>query len=172
MIDQYKIMHRNPKRFPGFSIKFHIEDIDNLVKKHKVDSLLDYGCGKGYQYLASRCHESWGILPHCYDPGVTFLDTKPEGVFGGVICTDVLEHIPEEDINSFLKTLFDHADKFIFLSIATFPARKSLPNGLNCHVTVKDSDWWIKQIVSFMTYDIDCVVSFRHADNETELVVV
>jgi len=169
LIQQYIEMHSNPKRFPGFSIKEHISEITSLVEKHAVFNLLDYGCGKGYQYLAKRYHESWGILPHCYDPGVTFLNIKPEGTFGGVICTDVLEHIPAEEIKSFLTELFSYADKFIFLSIATFPARKSLPNGTNCHVTVENKEWWLKQIKPFVT-NLDCVVSFRHLDNKFELV--
>jgi hypothetical protein len=162
-------MHGNPKRFPGFSLKSYVDYITTLVNKHEPDNLLDYGCGKGYQYLVKRCHEPWGILPHCYDPAVTFLDTKPEGTFGGVICTDVLEHVPEDDVDFVLSELFKYAEKFVFLSIATFPARKTMPNGINCHVTVKDKRWWLDKILQ-VSGDIDCVVCFHLVDNQFELV--
>lgn len=33
-----------------------------------------------------------------YDPGYEPYSTLPVGDFDGVICTDVLEHCPEEDI--------------------------------------------------------------------------
>lgn len=170
MIDQYKKMHANPKRFPGFSLKAYTDHIADLVKKHHPESLLDYGCGKGYQYLAKRCHESWGgLLPHCYDPAVTFLDTKPEGTFGGVICTDVLEHVPEEDVDHVLSELFGYAESFLFLAVATFPARKTMPNGLNCHVTVKDKHWWLDKINS-ASNGVNCTVCFHLPGNDFELV--
>jgi hypothetical protein len=41
--------------------------------------------------------EYWGVESiRCYDPGYPPFSTLPEGRFDGVICTDVLEHCPEE----------------------------------------------------------------------------
>jgi hypothetical protein len=48
------------------------------------DRLLDYGSGKGYQYLARRYHERWGgLLPHCYDIGVQQLSPSPRASSAG-----------------------------------------------------------------------------------------
>lgn len=144
-IEMYKEMHRNPKRFPGYSLSAYADTIADMVEEYSANTLLDYGCGKGYQYLNRRVHERWGgILPTCYDPGVPFLNTPPaEGLkFDGVICTDVLEHIPKDNVKKFIRTLFDYADKFVFMTVATFPANKELPNGENCHVTIKSLVWW------------------------------
>lgn len=146
----YQELHRNPKRFPGYSLSAYADEIAEMVIQYSAKTLLDYGCGKGYQYLSRRVHEKWGaILPTCYDPGVSYLDKLPlKGTkFDGVICTDVLEHIPRQDVKKFLKVLFDYADKFVFLTVATFPAEKELPNGENCHITVRPIAWWRELIV-------------------------
>lgn len=148
LLDQYKQMHKNPKRFPGNSTKRYVAPIADLIVEYDAKTLLDYGSGKGMQYLSSRIHEQWwgGILPTCYDPGYAPLARRPEGTFEGVICTDVMEHIEECDIHKVLKDIFGYADKFVFLGIATFPASKTLPDGRNCHVTIRPPEWWDRVI--------------------------
>src|SRR5690349_12127625 len=120
----YGKLHENMKYFPGFSLVDHIEPIKQLVEKHRPESILDYGCGKGYQYLIRRCHEQWGgLLPHCYDIGLPHLRQKPERVFEGVICTDMLEHIEEGDVPGVIAEICGYATKFVFCSIGTALAR-------------------------------------------------
>ena len=34
------------------------------------------------------------------------------------------------------------ADKFAFFAISTRPAKKTLPDGRNAHLTVQSPDWW------------------------------
>jgi len=159
----YGAMHdKNAKHFSGYSIKPYVQEIAGLVYKHvtvrldtmAVDSrLLDYGSGKGYQYLALRVHEHWGgSLPVCYDPGVVQLRIKPEGKFNGIICTDVLEHIEEADLDGVLDDLFGFAADigFVFLSIACRPAkRKRLPDGRDVHVTIKPPTWWAAKLAKY-----------------------
>lgn len=158
LIDQYKIMHKNPKRFPGNSTKRYVSEINLMIETHEAKTLLDYGSGKGMQYLNSRVHEQWGgILPTCYDPGFAPLSKRPEGTFDGVICTDVMEHIEERDVVKVLEDIFDYANKFVFLGIACFPASKTLPDGRNCHVTIRSPGWWdniIDQIAADKSYSI------------------
>jgi hypothetical protein len=64
-----------------------------------------------------------------------------------VICTDVLEHCPEEDIPWILDELFAYARKFVYANVACFPARKRLPSGGNAHCTIKPVKWWEAEIV-------------------------
>lgn len=138
-------MHANPKRFQGYSIKGHVQNIKDLVVTHGATSLLDYGCGKGMQYLKLRVHERWGgILPHCYDPGIKALSELPDGNFDGVICTDVLEHVPESEITGVVDELIGKADRFLYASIDLEPARKHLPDGRNAHVLLKPEAWWLE----------------------------
>lgn len=146
---QYGAMHESGKRFPGYSLGAYVEPIKVLIEKHNPDRLLDYGCGKGYQYLARRYHDRWGgLLPHCYDIGVQQLSTKPEGQFGGVINTDMLEHIEKPDLPAILDELigFVAPGGFLFLGISCRPTRKKLPQGGDVHRTIEPPLWWGKLI--------------------------
>lgn len=145
LIDQYRAMHE-AGHFAGHSLKQHIPEIAALVEKHEAKTLLDYGCGKGYQY-AEGVHDAWGgVMPTLYDPAVPWLAERPEGRFDGVICTDVLEHLDNPE--SVIRDIFSFAGKFAFFSVCTRPARKKLPDGRNCHLTVKPEDWWLDLIAA------------------------
>lgn len=144
----YGTMHENnPKHFPGYTSKRYKEVIARLVEEYDPKRILDYGCGKGYQYLGLRIHEAWGgLLPHCYDPAVRQLNVRPEGFFQGLICTDVLEHIEEKDLVGVVKDMLSFVDDykaFAFISVSCIPAKnKKLPDGRNVHVTIKPPEWW------------------------------
>jgi SAM-dependent methyltransferase len=138
--EQYRLLHE-AGHFPGFSIRKHVTSIDGLIRKTGSKTILDYGCGKGRQYAELNLHKYWNVEPTLYDPA-TFPE-KPEGRFDGVVCTDVLEHIPEEDLREVLREIFNYSRKFVFLSICTREARKTLPDGRNAHLTIKPEEWWL-----------------------------
>ncbi len=144
----YGQMHKNPKAFPGFSIKWAVKEISERVKKTKSKTLLDYGCGKGKQYSERRVHDQWGgIMPRLYDVGVPEFSRKPEGPYDGVICVDVMEHIEEADVERVLTEVIGYAKKFVIFHIACRPSkRKKLPDGRDVHVTVRKPDWWRRKI--------------------------
>lgn len=161
----YGRMHEaRAKAFSGYSIKDHVEAIAVLVMRNGAGRLLDYGSGKGYQYLSRRVHDAWGgLLPHCYDPGVVQLREKPEGTFDGIICTDVMEHIEEADVDAVLADIFGYArDRaFVYFCIACRPAkRKRLPDGRDVHVTVKPPQWWNEKLDKFRREQLQIVVEF------------
>lgn len=146
---EYGEMHAKGKYFPGFSISPYVTAIAALVDQHKPERLLDFGSGRGLQYLKRRDHEKWGgLLPHCYDIGVRGLDELPDGEFGGVLCTDVLEHIAERDVPGFIDQLLAKTAEagFLFLVISCRPSRKRLPSGGDVHVTIKPPSWWKAQL--------------------------
>lgn len=143
LVEQYRLMHESG-HFPGYSIRQYVDDIDALVRKTGAKTILDYGCGKGRQYADLKLHEFWKVAPTLYDPAV--FPEKPEGTFHGVVCTDVLEHVPEEDLEEVLREIFAYAERFAFLSICTRKAKKTLPDGRNAHLTVKPEEWWLSLI--------------------------
>jgi hypothetical protein len=146
----YAPFHENQKLFPGYTIERYVDIIAGLVKHHKPTSMLDYGCGKGYQYVGRRVHERWGgILPHCYDIGVRQLNEHPTGKFGAVVCTDVMEHIATPDIPEVLRDIFSFAEKggFVFFGIScALSKNKAFPDGRNVHLTVQPPAWWEETI--------------------------
>lgn len=158
-IDQYKKAHEDPLTFPGISIKRYVKYITQLIAQTKTETLLDFGCGKGEQYSSAKLkkewgelpNEIWGITPTLYDPAVKKYKKFPKGKFDGVICTDVMEHIPEESVIDVLNQMISKVkpDGFLFLSIATYKGNSEayrLPNGEKCHITVYPQKWWLQKI--------------------------
>ena len=146
--------------FPGQSLFAHIARIKRLIDRTQAKTILDYGAGKGLQYrpqriliggehVADGVAEYWDVDEvHCYDPGYAPHSACPQGRFDGVVCTDVLEHCPEEDLGWILGEIFGYAQRFAYLNVACYPARKTLPNGENAHVTVRPSEWWRSYVAS------------------------
>lgn len=171
---EYGQLHAKGKYFPGFSISPYVPELAKLVEQHKPRSLLDYGSGRGLQYLKRRVHEEWGgLLPYCYDIGVNGLHEKPmaHGPFGGVICTDMLEHIAEADLPGILDDLvgFTKCGGFMFLVISCRPSKKKLPSGGDVHVTVKPPSWWRETLMKALAgAELHAVVHFDVAGHFDE----
>lgn len=146
--------HPPERTFPGGSLLPQVSRIRQMIAASGAQNILDYGCGKGLQYelrgvtvpgegTFESVQDYWDVdYVHCYDPNFLPLSEVPTGTFDGVICTDVLEHCPEDDIAWIVDELFAYANRFVFANVACYPARKQLPNGENAHVTLKPVPWW------------------------------
>jgi hypothetical protein len=145
--------------FSGGSLKRQMPLIRGLIKATGAGSVLDYGAGKGGAYkthdfklkgeTVSSVQDYWGVERIvCYDPGYGPYSSLPEGQFDGVICVDVLEHLPEQDLPWVLEEQFRYSQKFVFGNIASYPAEKTLPNGENAHCTIQPLEWWRDTIVA------------------------
>jgi hypothetical protein len=163
MLEQYRALHRDGEKFmalepgetfSGVSLLPHLRRIKRLIDLTGADRLLDYGCGKGYQYApgAIRADEYdgsdnvidyWDVLEvDCYDPCFERYSTLPAGRYDGVVSTDVLEHCVEEDVPWIVEEMFGYATRFIYANVACYPAKARLPNGENAHCTVRPLEWW------------------------------
>lgn len=146
------------KTFYGQSLFPHIGAIKSAVELYQLNTLLDYGCGKASAYNTAELEnpdgrvikglkDIWGVDKiSFYDPAYEPYSELPSGTFDSVICTDVLEHCPEEDIDWIIEELFGFAEKYLIFTIACYPVNKILPNGENAHVTVKQPGWWVNKI--------------------------
>jgi hypothetical protein len=140
--------------FNGMSLLPQAVRIKRLVERTGASTLLDYGSGKGVQYdlrpvkapdgsLHDSMVDYWDVIAvQCYDPCYEPYSKLPRGKFDGVICTDVLEHCPEEDLPWILDEIFGYAERFVYANIACYPASKRLPNGEDAHCTIKPVAWW------------------------------
>ena len=116
-----------------------------LLHLDKVETVLDYGCGQSrlVDWLA-RMNDATATR---FDPAVPEHATPPTGRFDAVIDTDILEHIPEEDVDDFLRKIRALTDNAYF-NVSVREAIAILPNGGNVHCTVKESKWWGQKIAN------------------------
>lgn len=182
LIEQYQQLHVEGEKsmglapentFPGQSLIPQAPDIKRIIQKVNAKTILDYGSGKGLQYeprpiVVKDSDLKFESIPHfwgvdsvtCYDPCYVPFSNLPNEKFDGVVCTDVLEHCPEEDIDWVVDGLFSFATKFVYANIACYPAKKTLPNGENAHCTIKSSNWWLEKIKAISSNHPDIVFEF------------
>ncbi len=163
LVELYRSMHRDgdaahglnaEQTFPGQSLPRQAHRIKPLVARTQARTILDYGSGKGTQYRPgpikqegvvrwNSIQEYWGVESiRCYDPAYEPFSELPSGRFDGVVCTDVLEHCPEQDLEWIVDGFFAFAGKFVFANVACYPAAKRLPNGENAHCTIRPAAFW------------------------------
>lgn len=146
MIPRYRELAALGESLRGLTILRYADEIGDLVRRHRAQRLLDFGCGAGDAYRQPHVvHRSWGLRwfeVELYDPAFDEHAEKPHGIFDGVICCDVLEHVPRDAVDAFIVTLFSHARRFVWASVCCRPAKKAFPDGTNLHVTIEPADWW------------------------------
>ena len=124
------------KSWAGYDVVKYQKKIKDLVDRYGAKTILDYGCGKGLQYKeklpygGSASHElaqeEWktfdqylGVTVYKYDPCVAgFTELPPAGLkFDGVICTQVLNSVPDDDMEWVRNLLENYAIKFCFIGL-------------------------------------------------------
>jgi hypothetical protein len=148
LIDQYKKLHEEKENYgtgyntgtskmKGFDLKYFLK----FLTENKSEFILDYGCGKGklVEFLNEKEYRCAG-----YDPAVEKYNkiNLPEWSFDTLICLDVLEHIPEDEIDGLLDDILSYDTNTLFFIVSCKLAKTKLPDGTNPHVTVKPVSWW------------------------------
>lgn len=110
--------HASSKTFSGQLVVPHAETVKELIGRHEVRSILDYGCGKGLQYAdhATSLEAHWGVPVTKYDPAWPPYADEPVGTFDMVICTHVLEWIPPSDVGWVIDRIYSLAIKAVFIA--------------------------------------------------------
>ena len=142
------------KTYAGRSLPPHVVPIRKLIRRFDARTILDYGSGKGAHYARrniklpeGQCVDTlasfWEVDQiTCYDPAYVPFSDLPTSRFDGVICTDVFEHCPEEDVPWIVDEVFSFSRKFVYANVACYPAKQSLPSGENAHCTIRPPTWW------------------------------
>ena len=121
--------------------------VEDLIRKHRASSVLDYGCGTGTLARQLRAAGIRGLRVDEYDPAIPGKDHLPS--FADlVVCTDVLEHIEPDRLDVVIEHLKVLARKAIFVVVSTRAANILLPGGENAHLTIQPAEWWEDKLKS------------------------
>ena len=176
LVEEYKRLHKDSTIFPGKSITKYAHYIRSIIRDNKCQTLLDYGSGKGTLYteepnkLGKPLHKFLKIKDYTlYDPGLEEFSKLPIDTYDIVICVDVMEHLPEQDLEWIIDRIMSFGNKAIFLNIACYEALKKFPNGKNVHITVHEPEWWI-DLINKIWYDkhkkrINVYAAFEEVEN-------
>jgi hypothetical protein len=158
LLKEYIEMHQSSdKMFNGKSLLKFANVIQHVLRENNCKTLLDYGSGKGQLYtdeykkisdeLPAPLPQYWGLEEYTlYDPAFEEYSTLPYGGYDAVVSTDVLEHVPEEDLGWVVEEILDYSKKIVFLNISCMEAVKTFKDGSNVHVSVFNPVTWAKFI--------------------------
>ena len=139
----YRKMHES--QHYGASASLYVEYLLPYIKD--ALSVLDYGCGRSD--LVAYFWKNGGRDLARYDPAVNEYKAMPEDAFDVVLCCDVMEHIPMQDVDRVLVDIRQKASKRVLFVISTKLARATLPDGRNAHVTVLNKREWTRWLCDY-----------------------
>lgn len=177
-VDMYKILHKDNPNY-GWGAVHLLPEIAIFIDFLKPQSVLDFGCGKGnlVKALGERYPD---IKAYGYDPGMDGFDFMPVNRVDLVINTDVLEHIPENELPETIERI-SRLSNNVFFYLNHGKSETLLQDGSSVHCTVKPKEWYDAlfrryfDIVNFMpgvqshnstcvTFDIPKYIMKRYAD--------
>lgn len=145
LLDEYRHLH-SAGDYGGSGYKL-LPFLLPQVLALKPASIVDYGCGKSE--LAALLAVKAGIgRVAMYDPALPARATKPEGTFDLLVNVDVLEHIPDEEIDAVVAEMASMTRDALIV-VDTRPAKFRLSDGTNAHVSLHDEAWWLDRLKRF-----------------------
>lgn len=141
--EQNRLMHEWNPEYGAWSAK-HAPVVKQFADALGTTDILDYGCGK------RQLEFGLGFAIQNYDPAIPGLDAPPRPA-DLVVCTDVLEHIEPQCFDAVLVDLKRVTKKQLLVTVATRFANKTLPDGRNAHLMVRDAEWWEQILAHWFT---------------------
>ena len=141
----------------------YIDLVEEIILKKNIKSLWDYGCGPEFPLIRGLREKFPFIYFSGYDPFFE-VDDPYKNIHGYIssssvdmiVCTDVVEHIREEELNVCFNFWKIKNPRHIFVATVNTRARAILPDGTNAHKIVKPMDWWQERLqTKFQNYEFD-----------------
>lgn len=147
-VELYKSLYKNKNDYNRNLLPMY--NTINSCINFTIKSFLDYGCGKSN--LAEIFKSKKNILTFKYDPAIEEFSQLDKSIKVDLIANcDVMEHIPEIEIDNVINDLSKISNN-VFFNIYLKEAKTFLPNGENAHCTIKPIHWWKDKIKKKFKY--------------------
>jgi predicted TPR repeat methyltransferase len=155
-VETGKSLYSNFRWMPELTIPLAHEIIKALGLK-EGDSVLDFGCAKGYLVKALRLLKinasgfdisEYAISQVDSDVKQHVATTIPDKRFDFIICKDVLEHMSAHLVGETLKTLAKHTDR-VFIVVPLGDGEKYIIPSYELDIThvIRESlSWWENEV--------------------------
>ena len=158
-IDNYKKLYQVNREYKRNLFPMY-RSINNLIN-FKIKNLLDYGCGNSNMTIFFDQYYECNTFK--YDPGIKQYENLNKSInYDLVINCDVMEHIPEEELDKIFSQISKLTDN-VFFNIYLKEAQTILPDGSNAHVTIKPANWWSKKISKYFNYVQRVPTSYKNS---------
>lgn len=158
--EKYEAMWKHPE----YRVEAPGEDcVDTFIAMVNPDGpILDFGCGTGRAALKiSRTGREITLIDFAVnsrDPEAMYLPffqhdlSQPFPLYAPYgFCTDVMEHLPPEQVPTVIQNIMNAA-KTVFFQISTVPDRMGEMIGHSLHLSVFPHEWWKE---AFSAYSIE-----------------
>lgn len=136
-------LHENPRY--GVASLGYVPLVRSLVQFGRCRSLSDFGAGKCK--LRSALDDALAGVDYLpYDPA--FPHYGPPMPADLVTCIDVLEHVEPELLDTCLDALASITRRLALITVHTGPAKKTLSDGRNAHLTQEPAGWWLPKLAA------------------------
>ena len=147
-IDRYRKVHAE-RKYGGGDCGRVFDWAAKVCKQTGAESFLDYGCGQSDLRNFIKKNKSTGVsISRGFDPAIPGIDELPRCRFDVVMCSDVVEHVPEDELDCLLanlKSLSRYPHRVMIVACCR-PALNTFEDGENMHCTVKPVSWWIDKV--------------------------
>lgn len=142
-LKEQEILHAAPRGYGGRGSKWS-PVVEELLRRYRCASMLDYGCGQGslVRALSSDFRFDPAVEFREYDPAIPEKSQVPTAKADLVVCTDVLEHIESDKIFHVMRHLAELTNRALFAVISLVPTNKVLTNGQQAHILIRSTEWW------------------------------
>jgi hypothetical protein len=151
--------------FDGGGIRLIYDELDYELDKRGSGTILDFGGGTAVHWHVDcqipgqrqkmTATKYFGIKLrgfYRYDPAHPLYCIKPTGKFDIVMCTEVLEHVPIDELPELLKEIASYMldDGIAIFSIPKGLSNNAFPDGSNLHITLMGTKEWNELIETYI----------------------
>lgn len=136
---------------PGWGLEEEIRGVQELVAASGARSVLAYGfAGRPEAWSlvqALRARDS-SLVVACGDLATSAAAGQPTRQYDGVVCADVLEYLPDEDVPWVLGEVFARARQFVYVAVVHGSRTRVWTGEIPLPSQAREESWWLTHLAA------------------------